>query len=48
MSTASWRLRSADVTKPDYRVATPQNTASNIQTPRNDREITGQQECKQK
>lgn len=48
MSTASWRLRSADVAKPDYRPATPQNTANNIQSPRNNREIVGQQESKHK
>lgn len=48
MSTPSWRTRSADVTKPDYRSATPQNTASKLRTPSSGRELTGEVETKQK
>lgn len=40
--------RSDDVQKPDYFPPVPQNTASNVQTPRTGREITGQLETKQK
>lgn len=47
-STPTWRTRAADVTKPDYRQAVPQNTAKNIQTPRSNREIVAQLESRQK
>lgn len=46
MSTPTWRTRAADVTKPDYRRPIPQNTAKNVQTPRTNREVTGELETK--
>lgn len=48
MSTATWRTRAADVTKPDFRQATPTNSAKNVTTPRTGREIVGEVETKQK
>lgn len=48
MSTPTWRTRAADVTKPDYRAATPQNTASNLRTPPSGRELVGELESKHK
>lgn len=49
MSTPTWRTRAADVTKPDYREATPQNTASNIKTDvRSGGELVAELETKHK